>query len=86
MKLFGWCNNSAFLKAYKPRKTKKKFPYERFQNPDELDFPQLPPYKAFFSKLGKNNPLDKDCIDFKKLRKKGLDKEQALKSFKSRLW
>ena len=75
----------SFLKAYKASKTKGFFPYELFDNPDKPDFAELPPYEAFFSKLRKNNPLDKDVTDFEKLRKTGLDDQQALKNFKSRL-
>ena len=40
----------SFLKAYKAKETKGFFPYERFDNPEKLDFPKLPPYEAFFSK------------------------------------
>ena len=47
--------------------------------PDKLDFPGLPPYEAFFSKLRNNNPLDKDFTDYEKLKKSGLDEQQALK-------
>ena len=39
----------------------------------------MPPYEAFFSKLRNNNPLDKDFIDYEKLRRSGLDEQQALK-------
>ena len=67
------------LKAYKASETKKLFPYEWFDNPNKLDFPELPPYETFFSKLRNNNPLDKDFLDNEKLRKSGLDEEQALK-------
>ena len=35
--------------------------------------------KLFFSKLRKNNPLDKDFLDYDKLRKSMLDEQQALK-------
>ena len=69
----------SFLKAYKASETKGFFPYEWFDNPDKLDFPGLPPYDAFFSKLRNNNPLDKDFTDYEKLRKSGLDEQQALK-------
>ena len=42
----------------------------------------MPPYdEAFFSKLRNNNPLDKDFIDNGKLRKSGLDEQQALQKF-----
>ena len=69
----------SFLKACKASETKGFFPYERYHNPDKLDFPELPAYEAFFIKLRNNNPLDKDFIDYKKLRKNGLDEQQVLK-------
>ena len=53
----------SFLKTYKARETKEFFPYEWFDNPDKLDFPELPPYEVLFSKLRNNNPLDEDFID-----------------------
>ena len=76
----------SFLKAYKARETKGFFPYEWFDNADKLDFPELPPYEALFSKLRNNNPLDEDFIDYEKLRESGYDQQQALKRFKSRLF
>ena len=39
----------------------------------------MPPYEAFFSKLRNNNPLEKDFIDYEKLRKSGFGEQQALK-------
>ena len=59
----------SFLKAYKASETKGFFLYEWFDNLDKLDFPELPPYEAIFSKLRNNNPLDKDFIDYEKFRK-----------------
>ena len=80
MKFLGGATTlDSFLKAYKASETKRFFPYEWFDNPDKLDFPGLPPYEAFFSKLRNNNPLDKDFTDYEKLRKSGLDEQQALK-------
>ena len=73
-----------FLKAYKASETKEFFPYEWFNNPDKLDFPELPAYEDFFSRLRNNNPLDKDFIDYEKLRKSGFDEQQALK--KLQIW
>ena len=32
----------SFLKAYEASETKRLFPYEWFDNPDKLDFPELP--------------------------------------------
>ena len=71
----------SFLKTYKASKTERFFRYEWFEHPDKLDFPELPPYEAFFSKLRNDNPLDKDFIDYEKLRKSGLDEQQPLKKF-----
>ena len=68
-----------FVIVYKTSETKGFFPYEWFDNPDKLVFPELPPYEVFFSKLRNNNPLDKDFIDYEKLRKSEFDEEQALK-------
>ena len=80
MKFLGGATTlDSFLKAYKASETKGFFPYEWFDNPDKLDFPGLPPYEAFFSKFRNNNPLDKDFTDYEKLRKSGLDEQQALK-------
>ena len=47
--------------------------------PDKFHFSELPPYQAFFSNFRNNNPLDKDFIDYEKLRKSGHDEQQALK-------
>ena len=80
MKFLGGATTlDSFLKAYKASETKGFFPYEWFDNPDKLDFPGLPPYEAFFSKLRNNNPLDKNFTDYEKLKKSGLDEQQALK-------
>ena len=75
----------SFLKAYKASETKGFFPYEWFDNPDKLDLPELPPYEAFFSKLINNNPLDKDFIDYEKLRKSGFDEQQVLKKLQIKI-
>ena len=69
----------SFLKSWKNSETKGFFPYKWFDNPDKIGFPELPPYEAFFSKLRKHNPLDKDFIDYQKLRTSGLDEQKALK-------
>ena len=85
MKFLGGATTlDSFLKAYKASETKGFFPYEWFDNPDKLDFPGLPPYEAFFSKLRNNNPLDKDFIDYEELRKSGLDEQQSLKKLQIR--
>ena len=69
----------SFLKAYRASETKGIFPYEWFYNPDKTDLPKLPPYEAFFSELRNNNALEKDFIDYEKLRKSEFDEQQALK-------
>ena len=77
--LGGATTQDSFLKVYKASETKGFFPYEWFDNPDKLDFPELPPYEVYFSKIRNNNPLDKDFIDYEKLRKSGLEEQQVLK-------
>ena len=68
-----------FSQSLKKYRNQRIFSYEWFDNPDKLDFPELPPYEAFFSELNNNNPLDKDFIDYEKLRKSAHDEEQALR-------
>ena len=52
MKFLGGATTlDSFLKAYKASETKGFFPYEWFDSPGKFDFPELPPYEAFFSKL-----------------------------------
>ena len=80
MKFLGGATSlDSFLKAYKASETRGFFPYECFDNPEKLDFPKLPPYEAFFSKLRNNNSLDKDFIVFEKLRKSELVEQLALR-------
>ena len=80
MKFLGGATTlDSFLKTYKASKTKGFFPYEWFDNPDKLVFPELSPYEAFFSKLRNKKPLEKDFQDFEKLRKSGFDEQKALK-------
>ena len=67
-----------FSKPINPAK-RKDSSLECFDNLDKLDFTELPPYEAFFSKPVNNNPLDKDFIDYEKLKKSWLEEEQALK-------
>ena len=49
-----------FLKAYNASDTKHCFRYDRFDNTEELYFPEFPPYEAFLSNFNNNSPLDKD--------------------------
>jgi hypothetical protein len=39
----------SFLKAFKIAEQKGYFPYEFFGYPSTLDYPELPPYEAFYS-------------------------------------
>ena len=64
----------SLFKAYKASEMKGFFPYEWFDNPDKLDFPELRLYEAFFSKFRNINLIDKYFIVYEKLRKKGLTK------------
>ena len=56
--LAGGVSYSAFLKAYKIEDAKSYFPYEWFDHVTKLDFPQLPPYDAFYSELKQKNVLE----------------------------
>ena len=47
-----------FLKAYGVQEEKGFFPYEWFYSFEKLDFPELPPYEAFYSSLRSHNTLD----------------------------
>ena len=69
----------SFLKTHKASETKWVFPYEWFDSVDELENEDSPSYKAFFSKLGINNPLDKDFKGYQKFRSSGRDEQQASK-------
>ena len=87
MKFLGGATTlESFLKAYKASKTKGFFTYEWFDNPDKLDFPELLPYEAFFSKLRNSNPLDKDFIVMRSLKIVGLRNNRHWKIFESRLF
>ena len=80
MKFLGQTSTlDSFLKAQKASKTNRFFPYDWFDNPDKLDFPHLPSYKAFFSKFRNNSLQDKNFFDYEELRKSGLDEEEAMK-------
>ena len=77
IKLMGGATLDFFLKAYKASEAKLFFPYEWFDNPGKLDFPELPSYDAFFSKLRNTNLLDKDFKETEKLQKSENDEQQA---------
>ena len=68
----------SFLKAYKTSETKGFFPYERFDHPDKMQNPELPPYDAFYCKLRSCNPLETEYTDYANLLKSGLTTEQAI--------
>ena len=45
------------------------FPYEKFDNPDKMQNPQLLSYDAFYSKLCSFNPLDTKYTEYVSLWK-----------------
>ena len=70
----------SFLTAYKVWETKGFFLYEWFDHPDKMQNTKLPPYDAFYSKLGSCNPPEtetKNYVDLLKT-KSGLTTEQAV--------
>ena len=70
------------LKAYKTAETKGFFPYEWFDCPQKMNNSELPLYDAFFSKLRKVNPLEKDYSDYQNLPSSGLKTEEPLSEMK----
>ena len=52
------CSYSKFLKAYDVEESKSYFPYEWFDDVGKLDYPALPPYESFYSRLKNANVLD----------------------------
>ena len=70
-----------FLKL-KKAETKGFFQCEWFDCPQKMNNSELPPYDAFFSKLRKVNPLEKDYSDYQNLFSCGLKTEEALSKMK----
>ena len=80
MKFLGGATTLELLsQSLKASKTKGFFPMSGLITRTHLIFPELLPYETFFSKLRNNNPLDKDFVDYEKLKTSGLDEQQALK-------
>ena len=71
-----------FLKAYKTWKTKRFFPYEKFNDPEKLNNTQVRPYETFFSKLRNENPLEDDLKYFQILIDGSFTSEEALSKLK----
>ena len=72
----------SFLKAYKTSETKRFFPYEWFDHPDQMQNTELRPHDAFYSKLRSCNPLEAEFTDYVNLLKSGLTSEQAVVKLK----
>ena len=72
----------SFLKAYKTSRTKRFFPYEKFDHPDKMQNTELPTYDAFYSKLRSCNPLGAGYTDYANLLKNGLTTKQAVVKLK----
>ena len=72
----------SFLKAYKTQENKNFFPYEWFHCPQKMNDSELPPNEAFFSKLRKVKPLEKDYSAYQKIFSCGLKTEEALSEMK----
>ena len=79
MNSFGGATSlDSFLKAYKTSETKRFFPYEWIDHPDEMQNIESPPYDAFYSELRSSNPLETENTDYVNILKSGLTKEQAV--------
>ena len=60
--LAGGVSYAKFLKAYDVEENKSYFPYEWFDSAEKLDYPALPPYKAFYSTLKQKNVLEDENV------------------------
>ncbi len=85
-------NYKKFLKCYSVSESKGWFPYDWFKSSDLLDYPELPPFEAFYSPLKGRNLLEepeeqaeyekdfqKWCIKFSEAMVKKTDVNQILK-------
>ena len=72
----------SFLKAYKTSETKSCFPYEWFDEPENLNNTELRPYEAIFSRLRYNTPLEKDYSVFQISLDGGLTSKEGLSKLK----
>ena len=79
----GATNLHSFLKAYKSKRTKIMFLYERFDYSEKLNINELLSYQFLFSILCNSNPLEKDYVEFENRINSGLSAEEAL--FKRRV-
>ena len=62
--------------------TKRFFPYEWFDSPENFHATFLPPYDCFFSKLRNYNPLEKEFTDITKLLNSGFSQQESLKKLR----
>ena len=76
--LVGVTNLGSFLEAQRTSETKRFFPYECFNNPDEITTKKIPSHKAFQNKLQNQKPLEKEYHDYEKLICSGLTTKVAL--------
>ena len=69
----------SLLKTYKTSGTKGFFPYEWFDSPKKLTYPNFPSHNEFFNRLRNRNPLDKAHSDYQNFVNSGCSSEEALK-------
>ena len=79
--LVGSTSFDSFLKAYKTEETKGFFRYEWFDNSENVNNKDLPPYDSFFSKVRNINPLEKDYNDFENLTTSRLSQSKQYASY-----
>ena len=83
MNLLGGARSlDSFLKANKSPETKRSFPYQKIDQPDNMQNNEPSPYDAFYIKLCSSNPLEAEYRDYGNLLKSGLTKRQAFTKLK----
>ena len=76
--LCGATSLDSFFNAHKTSETRRFFPYKMLDHPDKMQYPELLPYDALYSKRRCCNPLEAEYTDYVSLLKSGLTTEQAV--------
>ena len=79
---------SHFLKSFEVEESKSFFPYEWFNCPSKLEYPELPPYEAFYSSLKGVNTLNMEYQKFIDNEEKGIAPKNGEEEYKNlkKIW
>ena len=74
-----------FLVTFGVRENKSYSCYEWFDSYEKLDFPVLPPYEAFYSKLKGCNVLEEELLDWEKGNRTGTKPSSGAEKYNNLL-